>query len=277
MILSVSAQGSERGGTVREEAPARRLLDARHDPAPVEIVNPEARSPLLLVCEHAGRAVPRALGRLGLSPREMALHIAWDIGAGALARLLARRFGCMLILQRYSRLVIDCNRPPGIAQSIPEASDGIAVPANRNLAPADRARREAEIFAPYAEACAAAVARPEVRFAYAIHSFTPVLGGRARPWDLGFLYRHPASGGAALVDLARRAWPGLVIGDNEPYRVEDDTDWFVPACAEPRGIPHALVEVRNDHLLSAAGRRLWAERLGTLLATFMDRHDASHA
>lgn len=262
---------------MREGDLSQRLLDGRADPWPVEIVNPSSRSPLLLVCEHAGRAVPRALGLLGLSPREMELHIAWDIGAGELARALARRFGCTLILQRYSRLVIDCNRPPGIPQSIPETSDGIAVPANRGLAPADRARREAEIFAPYAEACAAAMARPRIRFAYAIHSFTPVMAGRARPWDVGFLYRHPASGGRALVDLAARAWPDLVIGDNEPYTVEDDTDWFVPACAEPRGIPHGLIEVRNDHLLSTGGRRLWAERLGTLLATFMDRQDASHA
>lgn len=262
---------------MREEELSQRLLDGRDDPYPVEIVNPASRSPLLLVCEHAGRAVPRALGTLGLSPREMELHIAWDIGAGDLARALALRFRCTLILQRYSRLVIDCNRPPGNPQSIPEASDGIAVPANRDLPPADRARREAEIFAPYAQACATAMARPRVRFAYAIHSFTPVMAGRARPWDVGFLYRDPASGGRALVDLAARTWPGLVIGDNEPYTVEDDTDWFVPACAEPRRIPHGLIEVRNDHLLSAEGCRLWADRLGSLLATFMDRHDASHA
>lgn len=261
---------------MREAELSQQLLNGRDDPCPVEIVNPESPAPLLLVCEHAGREVPRALGRLGLSPREMELHIAWDIGAEPLARALAEDFGCTLILQRYSRLVIDCNRPPGNAQSIPESSDGIAVPGNRNLSPAGRAQREAEIFAPFARACAAAVARPEIRFAFSIHSFTPRMAGRARPWDVGFLHRHPASGGRALVELAARSWPDLVIGDNEPYTIEDDTDWFVPVCAEPRGIPHALIEVRNDHLSSAEGCRLWATRLRHLLSTFMEEHDASH-
>lgn len=244
----------------------KRFLDPVTDPSPVEIVEATRRDDILLVCEHAGLAVPRRLD-LGVSEDAMERHIACDIGAESLARALTERLGCALILQRYSRLVIDCNRPPGGVQSMPEISDGVEIPANQP--PQDAAARIAEIFDPFAQACRARIAAPEIRAAFSIHSFEPVMGGVARPWDLGLLYRAPCSGGDALAEAA--AAPGLVIGRNEPYRIEDETDWFIPCCAEPRGIPHTLFEVRNDHLRSPAGITQWADRLRDLLGPFCDR------
>lgn len=249
------------------------LLSAQSDPEPVELVNAGAVSPLLLVCEHAGRVIPESLSGLGLSGEELDMHIAYDIGAENLARELAGRFGCTLVVQRYSRLVIDCNRPPGNAQSIPETSDQIDIPGNRKLSQEDRECREREIFEPFARAGRAEISREHIRYAFSVHSFTPVMDGLPRPWDIGFLYRHRSSGGGRLVKLARQLWPDMTVGDNQPYRVEDGSDWFIPVCAESRNIPHSLIEVRNDHLRNAEELTSWADRLHSLLSRFMEQTD----
>jgi predicted N-formylglutamate amidohydrolase len=243
------------------------LLDRTADPAPVERVVATARPGLLFVCEHAGRHIPRALNGLGVEPGEMDRHIAYAIGAEAVARRLAEALGAGLILQRYSRLVIDCNRPPKSRQSIPEVSDGTRVPANADLSAEARAMRIAEIFDPFAEACRQALADPRIRATYSIHSFTPELGGVARPWHIGFCARRRDSGASALAGLFRAAHPDLKVGENEPYRIDDDTDWFIPQVAEPRGVPHALIEIRNDQIADAAGQALWAGRLCALFQT----------
>ncbi|MGC1486594.1 MAG: N-formylglutamate amidohydrolase [Albidovulum sp.] len=253
------------------------LLQKGVDPEPVQVTHPDAAAPLLLICEHAGRAIPEKLGTLGLSATAFDLHIAYDIGAKTVATSLAERFGCTLVAQRYSRLVIDCNRPAGSPQSIPQVSDEVMIPGNTNLSAAERALREKAIFAPFAERCEMETQRANHRFAFAIHSFTPRMGGKSRPWDIGFLYRAPCSRGDRLVALCRDLWPGLTIGENQPYQIEDATDWFIPACAEPRKIPHCLIEVRNDHLLTAEGCALWVERLYQLLSIFMEQTDATHA
>lgn len=242
---------------------AARLLDPRVDPAPVEYVAATARPDLLFICEHAGRLIPRSLGDLGLAPGEIDRHIAWDIGAEGVARRLAATLGAGLILQRYSRLVIDCNRPPLGKQSIPETSDGAEIPGNRNLSNEAGAARVVEIFRPFAEACEAAISDRRIRGAYSIHSFTPCMNGFARPWHIGFCFRQANSGG----DLARRfgaAHPNLTVAENQPYQIDDETDWFIPRVAEPRGIAHALIEIRNDQIADEAGQILWAGRLAAL-------------
>ena len=80
------------------------------DPQPVELVNADSAVPVLLLCEHAGNAVPEALDGLGVSDEVLNSHRGWDIGAEHMARQLADILGAPLILQRYSRLVIDANR-----------------------------------------------------------------------------------------------------------------------------------------------------------------------
>ncbi|MGI9507791.1 MAG: N-formylglutamate amidohydrolase [Geminicoccaceae bacterium] len=249
------------------------LLVAHLDPPPVEEIRPSTPSPLLLICEHAGQAIPDRLGALGLSKDQCGLHIAYDIGAEKVARALAQSLGSALIMQRYSRLVIDCNRPPGSAQSIPVVSDEITIPGNADLSEGERREREMSIFEPYAERCQSRIGSSDVRFAFSIHSFTPEMSGEPRPWDLALLYRSPASQGDRLSTLARAMWPALHIGCNQPYQIEDETDWFIPVCAEPRGIPHCLIEIRNDHLLTDAGCLDWADRLHRLLSAFVEATD----
>lgn len=244
------------------------LLGPR-DPAPVEIVNPEGRTPLLLVCEHAGQAVPEALGRLGVSQAQLDEHIGWDIGAAEVTRRLAAMLDAPAVLQRYSRLVIDCNRPPEAPDSCPPVSDGHVIPGNAALDPEDRVKRVDEIFRPFQGAVATALARPEIQATFSIHSYTPVMGGIRRAWDVGFLFRSDRRTSDRMARALGQAVPGLTIGLNQPYQVDDASDWFVPRQAEPRGLPHSLIEIRNDHIRDAAGQTLWAERLAGLMPMFL--------
>ncbi len=259
--------------TMPEAAVTSDFLTPGVDPNPVDLVNSYVNSELLLVCEHAGLLIPKSLKNLGLSEYERGLHIACDIGTDALSRALAQRLQCRLIVQRYSRLVIDCNRPTGTSGSIPQVSDGIAIPGNADLSQHQRLLRENAIFEPYAQVCHTQMRNKNITIAVSIHSFTPRMNGKSRPWDIGFLFRHPCSQGQRLVALCRSLWPELVVGENVPYCIEDSGDWFIPICAESRGIRHCLIEIRNDHLRSADGLNLWANRLSHLILKFMEQTD----
>lgn len=246
-----------------------RLLGA-DDPHPVEVVNAQSGHPLLLICEHAGQAIPAMLGDLGLEEGEIDRHIGWDIGAEGVARHMAATLGCTLIVQRYSRLVIDCNRPPDAHDSMPEISDGTAIHANRGLRDHERAARVAEIFDPFQQAVSEHLDRVPRTAAMSIHSFTPVMRGFARPWDIGFLFRKDEVTSTSLAGHVRAARPELVIGMNEPYTVDDESDWFVPRHGEARGLPHSLIEIRNDHIEHAEGQERWAGLLAGVLSRWLE-------
>jgi predicted N-formylglutamate amidohydrolase len=125
-----------------------RLLAADEVP-PVLEENDGGRSPYLLICDHYGRVCPRALGDLGVSEAEWERHIAWDIGIAGVAHRLCAALDAHLIAQRYSRLVIDCNRPLDAPSSIPLISEATTIPGNDGLTQEERAVRAEAIFAPY--------------------------------------------------------------------------------------------------------------------------------
>jgi predicted N-formylglutamate amidohydrolase len=243
------------------------MLLAAADPAPVTVYNGNGRSPLLLVADHAGNIFPRALGRLGISAAEAARHIALDIGIANLSRMVADALDAALIQQNYSRLVIDCNRPPGAATSIPEISEVTLIPGNVGLSTAERMAREREIFRPYHDAIAAELERRrEVKAPtalIALHSFTPVFKAAARPWHAALLYHRDPRLARALLALLRN--DGLTVGDNEPYFVSDETDYTIPVHGERRNIPHTLIEIRQDLLADEKGQREWAQRLARIV------------
>lgn len=228
----------------------------------------QGRSAYFLVCDHGGNRLPHVLGNLGLPPAELERHIAWDIGAAGLAHGLAEMLDAALIEQTYSRLVIDCNRPPGVPSSIPELSEATSIPGNQQLSPAAAEARRAAIFAPYharisAELDARSTAgRPTILVS--VHSFTPVYAGMARPWHAGLLYNRDARLGRIMFDLLR-AEGDLVVGDNQPYSVDDETDYTIPVHGERRRLPHVALEIRQDLLADAAGQAAWAARLARLL------------
>jgi predicted N-formylglutamate amidohydrolase len=239
------------------------------DPAPFEVTEGTAASPWVILCDHASRRIPRALGALGLPESELARHIAWDIGAADVARALSSRLGAWLILQGYSRLVIDCNRRPERHDSIAERSEDTDVPGNRGLSPEARASRVREVFEPYHARITqelderAAAGRPSA--VVLMHTFTPTYRGVARTWHAGVLHHRDIRLARPMLERLR-AEPGLVVGDNQPYAATALNDYGIVEHAEARGLLHVELEVRQDLVSDTAGAHDWAERLARLLS-----------
>ena len=231
---------------------------------PVVHSNASGRSPFLLTADHYGRLIPPALGDLGLPEQEMTRHIAWDVGIAGVAERLAILLDAVLVAQRYSRLVIDCNRPPGAASSIPILSEETTIPGNDGLSRDAAETRRREIFDPYHHCIDAVISqrlkeqRPTVLVA--LHSFTPVYAGIQRPWHIGALYHRDRILPPLLIK-ALRAEPDLVVGDNEPYAASDLTDYTIPVHGERRGLINTGIEIRQDLIEDDAGQQQWAERL----------------
>ena len=239
-------------------------LLAADEPAPVGCVNPKrgAAHKYLLIGDHAGRLVPRALRGLGVPAAEFERHIAWDIGVRALGEALAARLDAPFLHQRYSRLVIDCNRDPARADAMPELSDGTPIPGNVGLSAADRAARVAAIHTPYQTAIGAALGPATILVA--LHSFTPRMKtGQPRPWQAGILHDRGDTRFSLACLAALRQEPGLTIGDNEPYQM-DEIDYSVPRHAYPAR-PYVEFEVRQDLIADAAGVAEWTDRLARVL------------
>lgn len=235
-----------------------------NDPPPFDLVNSAGRAPLILFCDHAGRAVPEQLGNLGLGSTCFDQHIAWDIGIADLGRRLSALLDAPLLLGRYSRLVIDCNRHLDDPTSIPQISDKIEIPGNRGLTSAHRRQRADEIFTPYHGALDRLIddklSGGQIPVLLSLHSFTPIMNGFQRPWHIGILWNADAR---LPVPLMRRlvAEPGLVVGDNEPYSGRDGHGYSMRAHAEARQLSHALIEVRQDLIADAKGVATWTNVL----------------
>lgn len=236
-------------------------LLAPGDPPPVHVINEASASPIVLLCEHAGRAVPRRLNGLDVGDDVLCSHRGWDIGAAELAHAVARELDAPLILQRYSRLVIDANRPPSSEGSMPRESDGVAILGNQGISPADKQARVAEIFDPMDSAIRDMLVSKPRKACFSIHSFTPQMGAEMRPWHAGFLCRRDVETATSLMDTFKSARPDLTFAINEPYQIDDASDWFIPAHAERSGLAHALVEIRNDQLGTPEQIMAWAALL----------------
>jgi predicted N-formylglutamate amidohydrolase len=245
------------------------LLEAEEPPALV--VNGDGRSPYVLVCEHASNRLPRRLGTLGLPSAELERHIAWDLGAEQVARRLSRLTDAPLVLQRYSRLVYDCNRPPDSPDAIPEISETTTIPGNRNLSPADKLARIGEIYRPFHATVAAVLdgraAAGARSLVVSVHSFTPVYKGERRAVELGLLFDHDR----LLAERLMPCFAGVDARYNEPYGPGDGVLHALNLHAAPRGLPHAMIEIRNDFLSDERGQAGWAERLAAAFA-----HAAAH-
>ena len=241
------------------------LLKADEGPA-IEVR--AADGPFLVVCEHASNRVPQALGTLGLDPLHLQRHIAWDPGAVEVASGLAERLGGALVLQRFSRLVIDCNRDPVLPDAITTFSEDTTIPGNVGLSPEARAGRIAEVWTPFHDAIDTLVSeriqagRPTALVS--VHSYTPVYRGVSRPWHIGIISTDERSLADGLINALRRD-AALVVGDNEPYSARDNVDYTIRRHGRDRGLPHVMIELRNDLLTSRAGQDEWADRLAGLL------------
>ena len=244
------------------------------DPAPVSIENPNGAAPVLVLCDHASNAIPAALHGLGLTERELHGHIAYDIGAAAFARGLARRLDAPAVLAGYSRLVIDCNRLLDHASSIVSTSDGVAIPGNRDIAPDEAARRAAACFWPYHRKNGAGIAGFAVRgitpAIISVHSFTPALAGEIRPWQVGILWDRDDRIARPLIE-ALSARSDIVVGDNLPYSGRRRFGYSIEVHATETGLPNVLIEMREDMVADDAASGRWADIMaGALSPIFAD-------
>ena len=247
------------------------------DPEPVEVLRPAGTSPFFLTCEHAGRAIPARLGTLGVAGPDLERHIAWDIGAAGVARELSARLDATLVLQRYSRLVVDCNRAPGAADFVVEVSEDTVIPGNRGLGAAAIETRAVEVFHPYHDRIhdllEARIAAERLTVAVSVHTCTPVYHGVHRPWHIGVMYEHDdrlAREMLAVLDEEGEE-AGLEVGDNEPYFMTSDKDYSMPRHGQGRGILHVGFEIRQDLVESEPGQREWAERVERALRESLGR------
>ncbi len=252
---------------MESEGTQLRLL-AQDEPAPFELVRPEASAPAVLVCDHASPFIPRALQGLGLDETELARHIAWDIGAAEVTRQLAGLLDAPAVVSHFSRLVIDPNRRPDHETSIPEESDGVAVPGNHKLPDAERAARINSFFRPYQDAIARTLDDCRRRCGLdpvliSLHSFTPVMNGIERPWKVGVLWNEDPRLPRPLIDRLRAA--GIPVGDNEPYSGRTHFGYTTQTHADARGLANVLIEVRQDLIDTHHGAREWADLLGRVL------------
>lgn len=250
-----------------------RLL-APDEPEAVAVQNPGAASPILFISDHAGRRIPRRLGTLGLGDADLERHIAWDIGIQGVTTPLADKLGATYIYQRYSRLVIDCNRLPGSAQSIMAISDGSEVPGNRNLTADETRAREDEILHPYQQTIVQELDRRKaaarLTVIFAMHSCTPVFGGQSRPWHVGVIAHSDWRIGDPLIELLT-AETDFCVGRNKPYEISMEMDYTIPIHAEGRRLPYIEIELRQDLIADAAGQREWAELLGKIVPRVVEQ------
>jgi len=243
------------------------------EPPPFRVLNPEATQPILLICDHASHRFPASLGDMGLDPFAMRCHLAIDIGAGDLTERLAERLGVTSVLANYSRLVVDCNRELLDPSCFLQYGDGILVPGNRNLSQAQKDARAEEIYWPYHYAVETEVQRlcsvgPAPAF-IAVHSFTPVMNGVSRPWQMGVLWDKDQR--LSKIFLEGFSEAGYLVGDNEPYSGKAPQDFTIDHHAEEIGLPHVGLEIRQDLIDDEEGVEHIASLMQKIISSIPDR------
>ncbi len=242
-----------------------------------ELVNPTGNPGLLILCDHASRALPEKYGTLGLPAAELHRHIAYDIGCAEVVRALAAHFNCPAVLGRYSRLLIDLNRGPDDPTLVMKLSDGAIIPGNADVDPFENADefslRIAAYHQPYHDAIARQINRAleggeGVPVVLSLHSFTPTWRGAERPWHAGVLWDKDPRFAVPLMKSLGQAGD-LIVGDNEPYIGFLKGDTLNRHCTM-LGVPHAILEIRQDLIESDEGQFSWVQRLGAVLPSLLE-------
>lgn len=242
------------------------------DPPTFTTLNRDGRAPLLLLCDHASNSIPHVMSNLGLEQEHLNQHIGWDIGAAYVTHGLSKRLDAAAVVAGYSRLLIDNNRPLGHESSIPEMSDGVAIPGNQNLAEAEREARAEQFFWPYHHEAGQVLAHVwrhgPAPALVSVHSFTPKMGGVQRPWHAGILWNRDPRMALPIMRFLERQ-PGIVVGDNEPYSGKA-VGYTIDTHAAAAGLPHVLIEIRQDLLSDEIGCERWINLIAQSLEPLLE-------
>lgn len=235
----------------------------------VRVTNPGGKGAYVLTCDHAANFLPPVFGSLGLPESELSRHIAWDPGALPVARRMAEMLDAVLVETCVSRLVLDCNRALDAPGLIPAVSETTVIPGNAGLSDAEREARIDLCWRPFHGAIEAVIAdrlaRGQESRLVSVHSFTPVYKGVARPWQVGIIHDEDERLAAPLIAALERSG-GFDVGVNEPYSPADGVYFTLEKHARARGLPCAMIEIRNDEIGDGAGQAAWAARLAVALA-----------
>ncbi|MGI9487413.1 MAG: N-formylglutamate amidohydrolase [Geminicoccaceae bacterium] len=249
-------------------------LIAANEGPPVEVVNPDGAGDIILICEHAGNLVPHSLNALGLDQDVLESHVAWDPGAAPVARLMAVSLDAPLVLQRFSRLVYDCNRPPDAEGAMPTRSEVFDIPRNAGLSDAARQARIEAVYQPFRASIASILDRMteagKTPAVVTIHSFTPIFHGKPRAVELGLLHDADTRLTDAMLE-ASADWSDLDIRRNEPYGPNDGVTHTLRVDAIARGLLNVMIEVRNDLIAKPRQQSAMAARLDSLVREGLGR------
>jgi predicted N-formylglutamate amidohydrolase len=244
--------------------------------APFDLIEGDRKRGMVLLADHARRDLPEDYGSLGLPAAEFERHIAYDIGVEAVTRELAALLGVPALLATFSRLLIDPNRGEDDPTLIRQIYDGTVVPGNYPLAAEERERRLDRFYRPYHDAVGALIASVtkasgQAPFIFSVHSFTPSMQGRQRPWHVGILWDLDDRVARPLIEMLAQDRT-LIVGDNEPYdgALRGDTMY---KHAIVNGYAHALIEIRQDLIATGKGALAWAERLAPIVDAIDRRPD----
>lgn len=231
---------------------------------------------MVLIADHAGRALPDEYGTLGLPLSEFDRHIAYDIGVEQLTRELAAMAGVPAVMANFSRLLIDPNRGEDDPTMIRQLYDGTVIQANYPMTETEREKRLNDFYRPYHDAVGSVIASvadtsAHAPFIVSLHSFTPTMQGRKRPWHVGILWDKDDRAPGPMIEMLS-ADKDIVVGDNEPYdgALRGDTMY---RHAIVNGYAHCLIEVRQDLIAVQEGVWAWAKRLHPILEELNSRPD----
>jgi len=239
----------------------------------VQLLNPEGKGGVVLVCEHASRFIPEEFANLGLDAAASVSHIAWDPGAWAVAQQLSVAFDAPLVAPAVSRLIYDCNRPAVAESAVPKRSEVYDIPGNMEVGEAERLERAKRFYQPYREALTGVITRAvdagRAPVVITIHSFTPVYQGQKRTLDLGILHDSDARLADEILTVTN-AEGGLIARCNEPYGPADGVTYTLAEHAVPRKLLNVMIEIRNDLIADQTGQQTMAKRLEGVLRTALE-------
>jgi predicted N-formylglutamate amidohydrolase len=232
---------------------------------PVEVLNADGTSVVVIVCEHASNFIPSQYDQLGLDDAALGLHVAWDLGALGVTRRLAGKLDAVAVIGTVSRLVYDLNRPPMADDATPSKSEQIVVPGNKELTDAARRQRVTDIYKPFQDELHAQLAKTENVVLVTVHSFTPVFDGKARAVDIGVLHDVDTRLADAMLAISGKHTT-LMVARNAPYGPEHGVTHTLRTHAIPTGRPNVMIEIRNDLIKTSSQQIAIADMIATWVA-----------
>jgi predicted N-formylglutamate amidohydrolase len=228
----------------------------------VEEIDGDFGGRLVFTCEHASAELPESWTWPAQDRWLVDTHWASDLGAAAFTRRAARLMNAPAVLSRFSRLLIDPNRPLDSDTLFRDNADGKRVHLNEGLLEGERKRRIDRFYTPYHAAVSAMVERSRGDTVFSIHTFTDNYEGHRRVLEVGVLFDHDEEPAQRLVHHLSAA--GFHVAPNEPWSGKAGLAYSPVRHAQEFGRCALEIEVRQDLIVDES----FAARLAAALASF---------